>query len=141
MEKNIKVVFFDLFFTLVTPKYKVSGNENEREERFKGALTEVDSLILDVILDLKNKGKKICLLSNANTVNNPVEALQSTQIFNRKQNVKQEIKRFYDKWRKPIFFGELGFPKTDKASIEPYNPYLSTLLIIRNRQIVLKLID
>lgn len=61
----------------------------------------------------------------ANTVDNLVSALQSTQRYNRKQNVKQEIRNFYTKWNKPIFFGELGFPPTDKASIEPWNPYLS----------------
>ncbi len=56
-----------------------------------------------------------------NTVDNLVNALQSTQRYNRKQNVKQELKNFYDKWGKPVFFGELGFPKTGKASIEPWN--------------------
>lgn len=59
---------------------------------------------------------------DTNTVDNLVNALQCTQIYNRKQNVKQEIKNFYTKWNKPIFFGELGFPPTDKASIEPWNP-------------------
>lgn len=61
--------------------------------------------------------------NDTNTVDNLVNALQSTQIYKRKQNVKQEIKNFYEKWNKPIFFGELGFPRTDKASIEPWNPY------------------
>lgn len=66
--------------------------------------------------------------NDSNTVNNLIGALQSTQINNRKQNVKQEIKNFYDKWNKPIFFGELGFPKTNKASIEPYNPNISDII-------------
>ncbi|WP_420839217.1 glycoside hydrolase family 113 [Clostridium yunnanense] len=60
---------------------------------------------------------------DTNTVDNLVGALQSTQRYNRKQNVKQEIKNFNTKWNKPIFFGELGFPPKDKASIEPWNPY------------------
>lgn len=66
--------------------------------------------------------------NDTNTVGNLIDALQSTQINNRKQNVKQEIKKFYDKWNKPIFFGELGFPKTNKASVEPYNPYFSDII-------------
>jgi hypothetical protein len=60
---------------------------------------------------------------DTNTVDNLVSALQSTQRYNRKQNVKQEIKNFNTKYNKPIFFGELGFPPKDKASIEPWNPY------------------
>ncbi|GKU30524.1 hypothetical protein CFB3_26310 [Clostridium folliculivorans] len=63
--------------------------------------------------------------NDKNTVDNLVSALQSTQRYNRKQNVKQEIKNFNTKWNKPIFFGELGFPPKDKASIEPWNPYLT----------------
>jgi hypothetical protein len=60
-----------------------------------------------------------------NSVDNLVNSLHSTQIYDRKQNVVDEIKAFYDKWNKPIFFGELGFPRTEKASVQPYNPYLS----------------
>lgn len=66
------------------------------------------------------------LTANAtNTVDNLMNAIQSTQIYDRKQNVKQETKNFHDKWNKPVFFGELGFPKTTKASVAPYDPYLS----------------
>jgi hypothetical protein len=70
--------------------------------------------------------------NDTNTVDNLKDALQSTTIYNRKQNVKQEIKNFYDKWDKPIFFGELGFPKTNKASVAPYNPQISD--IINNKE-------
>ncbi|MDT8719283.1 hydrolase [Clostridium sp. 19966] len=52
-------------------------------------------------------------------------ALESTEIYGRKQNVKGEIKKFYDKYKKPIFFGELGFPRTEFASKEPWNPLVS----------------
>jgi hypothetical protein len=65
---------------------------------------------------------------DTNSVESLVSALQSTQIFARKQNVKQEIKNFYDKWNKPIFFGELGFPKTIKASVHPWNPYQTDIV-------------
>lgn len=62
-----------------------------------------------------------------NTVENLMSAIESSQITvdgqERNQNIKQEIENFYDKWNKPIFFGELGFPKIDGASIYPWNPY------------------
>ena len=66
--------------------------------------------------------------NDTNTVDNLIDSLQSTQIYNRKQNVRQEIKKFHDRWNKPVFFGELGFPKTNKASVEPYNSYFSDII-------------
>ena len=66
--------------------------------------------------------------NDTNTVDDLVSSLESTKIYNRKQNVKQEIKNFYDKWNKPIFFGELGFPRTNKASVQPYNPLISDII-------------
>ena len=66
--------------------------------------------------------------NDTNTVDDLKDALQSTTIYNRKQNVKQEIKNFYDKYKKPIFFGELGFPRTKKASIAPYDPQISDIV-------------
>lgn len=63
---------------------------------------------------------------------NTVEALESSiegsEIYNRKQNIKKEIKNFHDKWNKPIFFGELGFPKTNSASVHPWNPYQNDIV-------------
>lgn len=69
---------------------------------------------------------------DTNSVENLVKALYSTQIFDREQNVKEEIKGFYDKWDKKIFLGELGFPRTTKASIHPWDPYQSD--IINNKE-------
>lgn len=66
--------------------------------------------------------------NDTNTVDNLTKAIESTTKFNRKQNIKEEIKNFYDKWNKPIFFGELGFPRTNKASIEPHNPLISNVM-------------
>lgn len=124
MNNNINVVFFDLFFTLVIPKYNDLRNENDvlritkaewekyaednelyikratghekspqkiiesivekmqidvkecdkieilklREERFKKSLIDVDTVILEVLSDIKKNGKKICLLSNADII-------------------------------------------------------------------------
>lgn len=63
--------------------------------------------------------------NDTNTVENLVSALSSSQRYKREQNIKEQVKNFYDKWNKPIFFGELGFPRTTKAAVEPWNPYLS----------------
>jgi len=124
MKNDIDVVFFDLFFTLVTPKYNDLRNENDvlgiakgewekyaeddelyikratskeispekiieniikkmkinvsecekkeilklRAERFKKSLVDVDFTILDVLIDIKKNGKKICLISNADII-------------------------------------------------------------------------
>lgn len=48
-------------------------------------------------------------------------ALKSTQIFGRGQNVINEIKRFNDKWDKPIFLGELNCSSRNKGAMEPWN--------------------
>lgn len=63
--------------------------------------------------------------NDTNTVDNLVSSLNSSQRYNRKQEIKKQVENFYNKWNKPIFFGELGFPRTAKASVEPWNPYLS----------------
>lgn len=124
MKNHIEVIFFDLFFTLVTPKYSDLKNENDvlkitkeewekyaednelyiaratgkekspekviediiekikikisdcdkkevlklREERFKASLINVDPTIIDVLLEIRKNGKKICLLSNADII-------------------------------------------------------------------------
>ncbi|MCF0147571.1 MAG: hydrolase [Clostridium sp.] len=62
--------------------------------------------------------------NDTNTVDNLVAALSSSQRYNREQNIKEQVGNFHNKWDKPIFFGELGFPRTIKASVEPWNPYL-----------------
>lgn len=63
-----------------------------------------------------------------NTLDNLVNAINVSQRYNRKQPIKEEIQAFYDKWNKPIFFGELGFPITENASVEPWNPYQTTVI-------------
>ena len=63
------------------------------------------------------------LTENAtNSVSELSNAIFKTEKFNRKQNIYQELKNFYLKTGKQIFLGELGFPKKNGASIEPWNP-------------------
>jgi len=124
MDNNIDVIFFDLFFTLITPQYNDFRNENDvlgiskdewekyaedgelyleratgreknpqkiieriiqkidinisesqtkeilklREQRFEKSLIDVDLKIINVILIIKKSGKKLCLISNADTI-------------------------------------------------------------------------
>ena len=51
--------------------------------------------------------------------------LYSTTRFNRKQNIVNQVYQLHKKWDKKIFFGELGFPRKNGASIEPWNPNIS----------------
>lgn len=64
--------------------------------------------------------------NDINTVENLVSSIEYSQRYNRQQTIKREIEMFNEKWNKPIFFGELGFPRTEKASVEPWNPYQTT---------------
>ena len=48
------------------------------------------------------------------------DGLYNVPIHDRGQNIYQEIKNFYDKWNKPILFGELGIPSYDQSASSPY---------------------
>ncbi|MBC8061254.1 MAG: hydrolase [Clostridiaceae bacterium] len=65
--------------------------------------------------------------STTNSVETLTNSIYSTEYLigtiKRKQNIKQELENFYLKWNKPIFFGELGFPPKDGASINPCESY------------------
>lgn len=79
--------------------------------------SKLDFISIAAYFELTNNPK--------NNVENLMSAIESSQAAVdgqiRKQNIKQEIKNFYDKWNKPIFFGELGFTRTDEASVQPWN--------------------
>ncbi len=122
--QNIEAIFFDLFFTLINPKYHLEKNENDvlglsieewelyaenemlykrravgkvnsaeeiiseiiesiplsvsevqknklltfRKERMKNALMNVEFEIIETIQKLRDKGIKICLISNADII-------------------------------------------------------------------------
>lgn len=61
-----------------------------------------------------------------NTVEELTQYISESNKFGRKQKIKEEVEGFYHKWQKPVFFGELGFPRTDGAAVEPWNPYRSS---------------
>lgn len=65
-----------------------------------------------------------------NAVNNVdyiKNSLYATTINGRGQRIVDELNELHEKWNKPIFFGELGFPRRDFASKEPWNPEPSNI--------------
>lgn len=82
-------------------------------------LGEVDFISVASYFELTDK--------DTNSVDDLVSAIHGTKIFKRNQNVYDEIKKVSTKWNKPVFFGELGFPKRNKASVQPWNPSPSNL--------------
>lgn len=81
---------------------------------------EVDFISVATYFELTNQ--------ETNTVDNLVSSIYSTQIFDRHQNVFDELKNLSSRWNKPLFFGELGFPKRNKAMVHPWNPEPSSIL-------------
>ncbi len=59
---------------------------------------------------------------NKNTVDELVDALHSSRVYGRHQNIAGELREMAKRWNKPFFFGELGFPCTEKAAFQPWNP-------------------
>lgn len=64
---------------------------------------------------------------DTNSVDNLVSAIHGTQIHKRNQNIYNELKNLSSKWNKTLFFGELGFPKRNQASVHPWNPSPSNI--------------
>lgn len=77
-------------------------------------LKEVDFISVAAYFELTDQ--------ETNSVDNLVSSIYSTQIFKRHQNIFKELKSLSSKWNKPVFFGELGFPKRNKALAHPWNP-------------------
>ncbi len=78
---------------------------------------EIDFISVAAYFELTNKKYA--------TTSYIAESISSTTINDRNQNIELEIRQLYDKWKKPIFFGELGFPKRLGASMKPYDPYFT----------------
>ena len=83
-------------------------------------LAKVDFISVASYFELTDK--------DTNTVENLVSSLYSTQIFNRQQNVVRELENLSSRWHKPVFFGELGFPRRNKAAVHPWNPIPSDII-------------
>jgi hypothetical protein len=83
-------------------------------------LQKVDFISVAAYFELTDK--------DTNTVENLVSSIYSTQIFNRHQNIHNELMNLSSRWDKQVFFGELGFPKRNKATVHPWNPEPSNIL-------------
>jgi hypothetical protein len=83
-------------------------------------LQKVDFISVAAYFELSNK--------ETNTVEELVNSIYSTSIFERHQNVYEELKNLSNQWNKPVFFGELGFPTRNKATVHPWNPIPSTIV-------------
>lgn len=209
MEKDINVIFFDLFFTLVTPRYNELRNENDvlkitkeewelyaednelyekratgkekipikiiesiiekigmqvsyddeneilelREERFKKSLMEVDFTIINVLINLKKNGKRICLISNADVIDvrywkeSPLHNLFDETIFSYEAECLKPEKEIYNialnkmnaKPEECIFIGDGGSNELKGAKELGIKTILTTYLLKRNEKELNKL--
>ncbi|MDB8791737.1 cellulase family glycosylhydrolase [Romboutsia sp. 1001216sp1] len=103
--------------------YTASWDRKSNEDYYKKLnnkiFSKVDFISIAAYFELSDKKE--------NTVKELVNALNSTTIYNRNQNVVEEIYRFYEKYNKPIYFAELGFPKKDNAATHPWNSEVSNV--------------
>ena len=202
MKGDITVVLFDLFFTLVTPKYNDLRNENDvlkisieewetyaedrelyekraigkekvpikiiedimkkmkieisefdkneililREERIKKALLEVDSTIINALINLKKSGKKICLISNADVIDvkhwdkSPLNKLFDEAIFScevgylkpQTEIYNIALKRLNAKPEECIFIGDGGSDELKGAKELGIKTILTSYLLKRD---------
>ncbi|ADL52473.1 HAD family hydrolase [Clostridium cellulovorans] len=204
MKNNIDVILFDLFFTLVTPRYNDFKNENDiigmsveeweehsedselylkratgkeinpqqiienivskigmqlseneklemlnlREHRFKNSLTNIDNNILKVILELKNSGKKLCLISNADVIDvmhwesSPLGQIFDKAIFSYKVGFLKPQREIYEIALKKmnttpdrcIFIGDGGFNELKGAKRLGIKTIMTSYLLKRTEE-------
>lgn len=95
------------------------SNEDYQSKLNNKMFSKLDFISIAAYFELTDKSSN----KDTYTVEELAKAIESTESYNRKQNIKQQIEKLHDTWNKPIFFGELGFPRINKASAEPWNPY------------------
>lgn len=105
--------------TYRTPYWYTASWDKKSQIAYKKKLdnklfSKVDFICISAYFELTDR--------ETNSADDLSYAISKTEIYYRNQNVKQEVKNFYDKWKKPVFFGELGFPRQTGASIQPWNP-------------------
>lgn len=98
--------------------------DNESKEKFKKKLdnkifSKVDYISIAAYFEITGNA--------VNSVDYIKNSLYSTTINNRGQRIVDELNAMHKKWNKPIFFGELGFPRRDYASEHPWNPQPSNI--------------
>ncbi|WP_199869153.1 glycoside hydrolase family 113 [Clostridium senegalense] len=103
-----------------TASWDKVSEEKYRDKLENRVFNNVDFISIAAYFELSNK--------NINSKDELVKYIEETKAHNRNQNIKKEIYNFYKMWEKPIFFGELGFPKLEGASKEPWNVQVSKKL-------------
>jgi putative hydrolase of the HAD superfamily len=204
LENDVSVVFFDLFFTLVTPQYLVAKNENDvlnlsisdwekyaededlyfqratgrvkspqaiiqhiiskmnisadnhsideilqlRKKRMEQALTNVDSKILYVLSELKKSGKKLCLISNSDSIDSmywrqsPLSKLFDNAIFSwnvgflkpQIEIYKTALSEMHIDARQCLFVGDGGSEELKGARNAGIKTVLTSYLLKRNEE-------
>lgn len=79
--------------------------------------SKVDMISIAAYFELSDKEE--------NSVEELIDCLNSTKINSRSQNIEEEIYNFYKKYKKQIYFGELGFPRRNHAATQPWNDRVS----------------
>jgi hypothetical protein len=99
---------------------KAGENDTYAQKINNPVFAKVDFISVAAYFELTDK--------DTNSVEDLVSALHSTQIFNRQQNVFCELENLSSQWNKPVFFGELGFPRRNRAAVHPWNPLSSEII-------------
>ncbi|WP_343346513.1 glycoside hydrolase family 113 [Terrisporobacter petrolearius] len=93
-------------------------SKNKYNEKLNNKLfSQVDFISIAAYFELSDKAE--------NTVEELKNSLSCTTIYNRNQNITKEIENFYTKYKKEIFFGELGFPRKNHAASHPWDSQVS----------------
>ena len=102
-----------------TATWDKKSKDNYYKKLNNKVFSQVDFISIAAYFELSDKKE--------NTVQELVNSLNSTTIYNRHQNVLEEINNFYKKYNKEIYFAELGFPRKDNAATQPWNSEVSNI--------------
>ncbi|MDD3225056.1 MAG: cellulase family glycosylhydrolase [Clostridium sp.] len=102
-----------------TASFDKSTQKNLDEKINNNIFSKVDYISIAAYFELSNKP--------VNTYKELKDDLYYTTAEGRGENVVNEITKLHNKWNKPIFFGELGFPRRNGAAQEPWNPIPSSI--------------
>ena len=102
-----------------TAKWDEDTIEKYNDKLNNQIFSHIDFISIAAYFELSSKRE--------NTVDELVNYLRATEIYNRKQDVVKEIYNFYKKYNKKIYFGELGFPRSDYAAFHPWNDLVSDI--------------
>ena len=103
-----------------TAKWDKKIYENFNKKLSNKLFSKVDFISVAAYFELTDRMK--------NTVTQLEKAIYKVEKFKRGQNIKEQLYKLHKKWDKPIFFGELGFPRKEGASIEPWNEFCSRVV-------------